>query len=121
MLPRAASPTCSILALVVPPATAIAETSPMGIDPCSRFCFHQQKNEKAESFPFFFFSILWRVQGMTRERHITGLFWELNPGPLAPEARIIPLDQTASYIPMKPQPPHSEGKVLVGPTVGQWH
>ena len=25
-----------------------------------------------------------------------GLFWELNPGPLAPEARIIPLDQTAS-------------------------
>ncbi len=25
-----------------------------------------------------------------------GLFWELNPGPLAPEARIMPLDQTAS-------------------------
>ena len=25
-----------------------------------------------------------------------GLFWELNPGPLAPWARIIPLDQTAS-------------------------
>ena len=25
-----------------------------------------------------------------------GLFWELNPGPLAPEARIIPLDQTAN-------------------------
>ena len=24
-----------------------------------------------------------------------GLLWELNPGPLAPEARIIPLDQTA--------------------------
>ena len=24
-----------------------------------------------------------------------GLFWELNPGPLAPEARIMPLDQTA--------------------------
>jgi hypothetical protein len=24
-----------------------------------------------------------------------GLFWELNPGPLAPKARIIPLDQTA--------------------------
>jgi hypothetical protein len=24
-----------------------------------------------------------------------GLFRELNPGPLAPEARIIPLDQTA--------------------------
>ena len=24
-----------------------------------------------------------------------GLFWELNPGPLAPSARIIPLDQTA--------------------------
>ena len=27
-----------------------------------------------------------------------GLFWELNPGPLAPEARIIPLDQTASCV-----------------------
>ena len=26
----------------------------------------------------------------------TGLFWELNPGSLAPEARIIPLDQTAN-------------------------
>ena len=26
---------------------------------------------------------------------MNGLFWELNPGPLAPEARIIPLDQTA--------------------------
>ena len=25
-----------------------------------------------------------------------GLFWELNPGPLAPEARIMPLDQTAN-------------------------
>ena len=25
-----------------------------------------------------------------------GLLWELNPGPLAPEARIIPLDQAAS-------------------------
>ena len=25
-----------------------------------------------------------------------GLFWELNPGPLAPGARIIPLDQTAN-------------------------
>ena len=25
-----------------------------------------------------------------------GLFWELRPGPLAPEARIMPLDQTAS-------------------------
>ena len=24
-----------------------------------------------------------------------GLFWELNPGPLAPKARIMPLDQTA--------------------------
>ena len=26
---------------------------------------------------------------------LPGLFWELNPGPLAPEARIMPLDQTA--------------------------
>ena len=25
-----------------------------------------------------------------------GLFWELNPGPLAPKARIMPLDQTAN-------------------------
>ena len=24
-----------------------------------------------------------------------GLFWELSPGPLAPEARVMPLDQTA--------------------------
>ena len=29
-------------------------------------------------------------------RHFEGLFWELNPGPLAPEARIMPLDQTAN-------------------------
>ena len=29
-------------------------------------------------------------------RQAKGLFWELNPGPLAPEARIMPLDQTAS-------------------------
>ena len=27
-----------------------------------------------------------------------GLFWELNPGPLAPKARIMPLDQTANNI-----------------------
>ena len=27
-----------------------------------------------------------------------GLLWELNPGPLAPEARIIPLDQAAGAI-----------------------
>ena len=27
-----------------------------------------------------------------------GLFWELNPGPLAPETRIIPLDQAAKVI-----------------------
>ena len=27
-----------------------------------------------------------------------GLLWELNPGPLAPEARIIPLDQTAMHL-----------------------
>ena len=26
-----------------------------------------------------------------------GLLWELNPGPLAPEARIIPLDQAANW------------------------
>ena len=26
-----------------------------------------------------------------------GLFRELSPGPLAPEARIMPLDQTASW------------------------
>ena len=26
---------------------------------------------------------------------LRGLLWELNPGPLAPEARIIPLDQAA--------------------------
>ena len=29
-------------------------------------------------------------------RQAKGLFWELNPGPLAPEARIMPLDQTAN-------------------------
>ena len=29
---------------------------------------------------------------------VKGLFRELNPGPLAPEARIIPLDQTASCL-----------------------
>ena len=27
-----------------------------------------------------------------------GLLWELNPGPLAPEARIIPLDQAAGAV-----------------------
>ena len=31
-----------------------------------------------------------------------GLFWELNPGPLAPEARIMPLDQTANDTPLLP-------------------
>ena len=34
-----------------------------------------------------------------RRKHMEsfeGLFWELNPGPLAPEARIMPLDQTAN-------------------------
>ena len=30
-----------------------------------------------------------------------GLFWELNPGPLAPEARIMPLDQAASGLPLR--------------------
>ena len=29
-------------------------------------------------------------------RQAKELFWELNPGPLAPEARIMPLDQTAN-------------------------
>ena len=29
-------------------------------------------------------------------RQAKGLSWELSPGPLAPEARIMPLDQTAS-------------------------
>jgi hypothetical protein len=27
---------------------------------------------------------------------LEGLFWELSPGPLTPEARIMPLDQTAN-------------------------
>ena len=36
---------------------------------------------------------------------IQGLFWELNPGPLAPEARIMPLDQTANCISL-PEPLH---------------
>ena len=30
------------------------------------------------------------------EQQDKGLFWESNPGPLAPEARIMPLDQTAN-------------------------
>ena len=29
-------------------------------------------------------------------KFLQGLFWELSPGPLTPEARIMPLDQTAS-------------------------
>jgi hypothetical protein len=29
------------------------------------------------------------------DKSMKGLFWELSPGPLAPEARIMPLDQTA--------------------------
>ena len=33
----------------------------------------------------------------TKRLHMQGLFWELNPGPLAPWARIIPLDQTARW------------------------
>ena len=33
-----------------------------------------------------------RLPMQSRER-LVGLFWELNPGPLAPEARIMPLDQ----------------------------
>ena len=34
---------------------------------------------------------------MSLSGRLFGLFWELNPGPLAPEARIMPLDQTASW------------------------
>ena len=29
---------------------------------------------------------------------IFGLVWDLNPGPLAPKARIIPLDQQAAVV-----------------------
>ena len=40
---------------------------------------------------------LWKYYWETLEPpRRKGLFWELNPGPLAPEARIIPLDQTAN-------------------------
>ena len=35
----------------------------------------------------------------SRSQTTRGLFRELNPGPLAPEARIIPLDQTAGAYP----------------------
>ncbi len=34
---------------------------------------------------------MWSINNQSKE----GLVRELNPGPLAPEARIIPLDQTA--------------------------
>jgi hypothetical protein len=45
--------------------------------------------------------ILYASQDITRmtschQYLLKGLFWELNPGPLAPEARIMPLDQTAN-------------------------
>ena len=36
----------------------------------------------------------WKVAALAALRK--GLLWELNPGPLAPEARIIALDQTAN-------------------------
>ena len=37
----------------------------------------------------------WKVAALAALRK--GLLWELNPGPLAPEARIIPLDQAADW------------------------
>ena len=36
------------------------------------------------------------VAELCAHSHTKGLFWELSPGTLAPEARIMPLDQTAS-------------------------
>ena len=35
---------------------------------------------------------------MLEQKNDVGLVRELNPGPLAPEARIIPLDQRATYL-----------------------
>ena len=35
---------------------------------------------------------------MLEQKKDVGLVRELNPGPLAPEARIIPLDQRATYL-----------------------
>ena len=34
---------------------------------------------------------------MQKKAKVNGLVRELNPGPRAPEARIIPLDQRATY------------------------
>ena len=40
--------------------------------------------------------LLCLLNGKLYESEIKGLLRELNPGPLAPEARIMPLDQAAS-------------------------
>ena len=45
------------------------------------------------------------VRALHSALRLKGLFWELSPGPLAPEARIMPLDQTASVWPAKKSSP----------------
>ena len=52
-----------------------------------------KKKASKSSRPLIFYPGLVRRHG-TKEAK--GLFWELSPGPLTPEARIMPLDQTAS-------------------------
>ena len=39
-----------------------------------------------------------RERQKKKKNQKSGLVWESNPGPLAPEARIIPLDQQAMMI-----------------------
>ena len=80
-----------------------------------------KKKTSKSSRPLIFYSGLVRRHG-TREAQ--GLFWELSPGPLAPKARIMPLDQIASgahassgtYNSCSPCQPHgSAGSKPLGP------
>ena len=70
----------------------------VGPEDCSKDCSktfgtknkHPNKNASSESLK------LWLTFSGEETQ---GLFRELNPGPLAPGARIMPLDQTANWQP----------------------
>ena len=81
-----------------------------GIDKILSKCFAKNKSlqqlqcQLAVAFDVFFVVWFWTsmnkkgalIQSSFQVRSQNGLLWELNPGPLAPEARIMPLDQAAN-------------------------
>lgn len=55
------------------------------------------------------FAVVYRMCSLPNK----GLFWELNPGPLAPEARIMPLDQTAKWLQRRTIASHLQARGLM--------